>query len=341
MEERTRGRVRKEKEGRWSGGRPLLRRIVWYHEKLRSGGFTTAEASEAHDISERTLYRDMGYALTLGWDVEFCRSRRRWVLASGDAALPLLTLPEGEAVALLVAEEALRSFAGTPYAELLHRALEKIAGILDEPVSLDLEHAPLPRFTGPPARRVEPAQYLRLVEACRKRDRLEIVYQSPERDEVTTRAIEPYRMFYHAGDWYVAAYDHLRGMVRTFALGERIREVRETGERFEADPEWSFDQYMAQGFGLFQSGPVEEVALRFSRAVAPYLREKAWDETESKEELPDGGLVLRMRVPVNVGLLRFVLQYGAEVTVLEPERLRAQVRDEAERTAGSYSLQRG
>src|SRR5690349_9640485 len=89
-------------------GRPLLRRVLWYQGRLKGGGFTTAEACEAHEISERTVYRDMRYALTLQWDVEFCRARRRWVLASGKAELPLITLPEGEALALLVAEEALR-----------------------------------------------------------------------------------------------------------------------------------------------------------------------------------------------------------------------------------------
>lgn len=64
--------------------------------------------------------------------------------------------------------------------------------------------------------------------------------------------------------------------------------------------------------------------LRFSASVARYVREAAWNETEVKEELPEGGLLLRMRVPVNARLLRFVLQYGAEVEVLAPETLRRQ-----------------
>jgi predicted DNA-binding transcriptional regulator YafY len=67
------------------------------------------------------------------------------------------------------------------------------------------------------------------------------------------------------------------------------------------------------------------VALQFSPAVARFVREGTWSETETKEELPDGGLILRMRVPINVGLLRFVLQYGAEVEVLSPDTLRQQV----------------
>jgi predicted DNA-binding transcriptional regulator YafY len=43
-----------------------------------------------------------------------------------------------------------------------------------------------------------------------------------------------------------------------------------------------------------------------------------------------------MRVPVNIGLLRFVLQYGAEVEVLAPESLRSQVAETYRRAAAVY-----
>jgi hypothetical protein len=67
----------------WTPTRPLLRRLLWYQEHLASGrGFTAGEAWDGMEIHERTLYRDMDYvrADPLGWDVAFCRRRRRWVL---------------------------------------------------------------------------------------------------------------------------------------------------------------------------------------------------------------------------------------------------------------------
>lgn len=50
---------------------------------------------------------------------------------------------------------------------------------------------------------------------------LEITYHSFSRDEVSTRKIDPYHLWYHQGGLYVIAYDHLRGEVRIFAL-ERL-----------------------------------------------------------------------------------------------------------------------
>jgi predicted DNA-binding transcriptional regulator YafY len=317
--------------------RLLLRRLLRYREWLVSGrGFTMEQALAELEVCQRTVYRDMDYVRTLGWDVEFCRQRRQWILAREGAPLPLVTFREGEMVALLVAEQALQCYEGTPYAAALRSAFQKLLPLLDAPVSLDLSDAPMPRLAGPPARPVEARQFERLLQACQQRRRLEITYHSLARDEVNTRQIDPYRVVLFGGKQYLIAYDYLRQSFRTFALGERIRAIQELDVTYAPDPEFDVDRYLAEGFGIFHGGPVEEVALSFSAAVARYVREGAWSETETKEQRPDGSLVLRMRVPVNIGLLRFVLQYGAEVEVLAPESLRSQVAETHRKALGVY-----
>jgi predicted DNA-binding transcriptional regulator YafY len=310
----------------WTPNRMVLRRLLRYREWLVSGrGFTMEQAVEELEVCQRTVYRDMDYVRTLSWDVEFCRRRRRWVLATEGAPLPLVTLREGEMVALLVAEEALRCYEGTPYAAALRSAFEKLTPLLDAPVSLNLSRSPLPRMMEPHARPVERQVFEQLLGACQKCRRLEITYHSLSRDEVITRRIDPYQVVLFSGNQYLIAFDYLRDSFRTFALGDRMQSIQETGEEFTPDPDFDLDRYLSEGFGIFHGGPVEEVALQFSPAVARFVREGTWSETETKEELPDGGLILRMRVPINVGLLRFVLQYGAEVEVLSPDTLRQQV----------------
>ncbi len=313
-------------EGRWTPKRPVLRRILWYRERIvHHGGFTLAEALDALEIHERTFHRDMAYLRTLHWDLDFNRRTLRWETGDGLAPLPLATVGEGEMLALLVAEQALRSYAGTPYGELVHQALHKLIDFFDAPLTVDLNQPFVPVVGGPPVRRVQTQQYLRLFAACRECRRLELEYYSADRGEWTTRRVDPYRLWLYGGDPYLIAYDHRRGKPLTFALGERMRSIRDTGETFELDPEFDLDAFLASGFGLFQGGPVEDVVLHFSSRVAHFLNERAWHESESKTSLPHGGLELRMRVPVNIGLLRFILQYGPDVTVVEPASLRADV----------------
>ena len=52
----------------------MLRRVLWYRERLLGGGFRAAEALETHELHERTFHRDIAYLRTLDWDLHFCRS---------------------------------------------------------------------------------------------------------------------------------------------------------------------------------------------------------------------------------------------------------------------------
>ena len=64
-------------ESSWTPNRIVLRRLLRYREWLLAGrGFTMQQAVEELEVCQRTVYRDMDYVRTLGWDVEFCRRRR-------------------------------------------------------------------------------------------------------------------------------------------------------------------------------------------------------------------------------------------------------------------------
>jgi proteasome accessory factor B len=112
--------------------------------------------------------------------------------------------------------------------------------------------------------------------------------------------------------------------------------IRVTGETFGEDSALDVDQRLARGLGAFLDEPAEDVSLCFDREDAQRVRERVWHGTERKEDLPDGGLLLRLRVPVNSTLIRLVLGFGAGVEVLAPDRLRRQVADIHRRAAAAY-----
>jgi predicted DNA-binding transcriptional regulator YafY len=318
--------------------RPLLRRLLRYREWLVGGrGFTARQAVEELEVCERTVYRDIAYLRTLGWDVEFCRSRRRWLMAGEAAPLPLVSLREPEVMALLIAEEALRGCEAAPFAAALRTALEKLSPLLDTPVNPESTRRLVPRFVGPPARALPGGRIEHLLLACQNCKRLDISYFSLERNAVERRRVDPYRLVFYAGEAFLIGFDLEQDGFRTFALGQRMRVIDETGETFAPDADFDLERYLETGFQHFHGGKAEEVVLRFRATIAPYLKERIWHATEVKEDLPGGGLLLRMRVPINAGVLRFVLQYGAEVEVLAPEALRRQVAETHGRAIAAYA----
>jgi predicted DNA-binding transcriptional regulator YafY len=74
-----------------------------------------------------------------------------------------------------------------------------------------------------------------LTEACRAHRPAMIRYYSFDRDAVTTRVIEPYRVFAHEGAWYVRGHCRSAGHERTFRL-DRMTAAELTSETFAPPP---------------------------------------------------------------------------------------------------------
>jgi len=87
------------------------------------------------------------------------------------------------------------------------------------------------------------ASHLRLlVTAARRLERVEIEYAAVSRAQAERRAIDPYGMVHHAGEWYVVGFCHKRGDVRTFRL-DRIGALHTTTEKFEKPANFDLEAY--------------------------------------------------------------------------------------------------
>ena len=87
------------------------------------------------------------------------------------------------------------------------------------------------------------AAHLRaLVTAARRRERVEIEYAAVSRAQAERRPIDPYGIVHHAGEWYVVAYCHKRGDVRTFRI-DRIAALHTTGGTFETPAGFDLEAY--------------------------------------------------------------------------------------------------
>lgn len=74
---------------------------------------------------------------------------------------------------------------------------------------------------------------------------------------------------------------------------------------------------------------LEKVTVRFSKRIAPYIRETCWHSSQKITPQRDGGVLFEVEVsePKEVGW--WVLQWGAEAEVLKPESLREELRQTA------------
>jgi len=318
--------------------RPPLRRLLWAIQRLQSGKpLRATDIASEFEVNVRTAYRDLDF-LRDEWRVPFDWDAHKgtYTLTEPFASLPLVSLSQGELVAIYFAEKVLRQYRGTPFEADLASAFGKIQELLPEEVKVSPESldAYLSLDLGP-LHTPDAGVFRDILAAQRLRRRALVRYKSLSSGRTTDRRIHPYHVFNLRGNWYVAAWDENRKAVRDFAI-HRIRRVTATTEPYEVPRSFEFKKYMAEAFGIEKGGRAVEVSIRFAPRQARWIRERKWHRSARIQEEIGGGLVLRLKVAETSEVRRWVLQFGSEAEVLAPASFRRAVAQELAQAAGAY-----
>jgi predicted DNA-binding transcriptional regulator YafY len=178
-----------------NAARPLLRRLLALHGMLSRGEYPNAPSvARELEVSQRTVLRDLEFMRdSLHAPLVFCRRRNGYHYSEPGYELPLLRLTQGELMALFLAEGVLRQCQGTPFEADLRQAVEKLVAALPDEVGVTPSSVVAALSVTPTV--VTPhdvAVFAALAEAVAGRERLELAYWTPDRDEVTTRRVDPY-----------------------------------------------------------------------------------------------------------------------------------------------------
>ena len=325
--------ARKHGYGTAGRSRPPLQRMLRIHQAIQSGSYPNAAQLAAElEVSTKSIHRDLEFMRDrLELPLEFDYSRRGFRYTEEVNAFPTVQMTEGEVFALVVAEKALHQYRGTSFEKPLLSALRKMEESLPDTISLDL--ADLDRSISFRTR-AEPILDLgifdTLAKATTARQQLELTYRKPGQPQSEQRVVDPYHLANINGEWFLFAYDHLRHDIRTF-VPARIKAARPTGKRFERRQRFSLEDRLRDSFGV-QSGQGEfEVVIRFAPAVADYIREKRWHDSQRLRELRNGGLELQLKLSGLSEVERWVLSWGGNAQVVRPRQLAESVRRAAQR----------
>jgi len=157
-----------------------------------------------------------------------------------------------------------------------------------------------------------------LKEAARSRTRCRIRYLKPDDSEPGERQVDPYVVVYGSGKWYVIGHCHLRHEIRAFRV-DRVLAAGAMDVAFDVPSGFDPADYVSGG-RVFRSDAEEEVVVRYSEVVAPWVREHG-----PVEELGDGCVAVRFTTADPGWVVRHALQYGPEAEVVEPFDVREMV----------------
>lgn len=303
------------------------------HQLLQNGGYPNAtHFARELEVGTKTIHRDLAFMRDrLNLPLEFDAHRQGYHYTEDVNAFPTLQLTEGELVALVVAEKALQQYRGTTFEKPLLSALRKMEQSLPETVSVNLADV---NQTISFNTRAEPildlATFDTLAKATARHQQLEILYRKAGQREGTRRVVDPYHLANINGEWFLFAYDHLRGDVRTFAPA-RILELKLTAKTFKRPAKFSLEQRLRGSFGVHAGHGEHLVVLAFNSAAADYIREKKWHPSQEIRELAAGAVELRLKLTSLEEVARWVLSWAGNARVLQPRELAETVRAAAKR----------
>lgn len=286
------------------------------------------------ETSVRTIYRDIQALSEAGVPVMGAPGQGYSLMAG--YFLPPVMFTAEEAVALLIGTDFIEQRFDAGYGLKAQASRKKIESILPEPVRADASRVRKTMRLLAPGNKAtsgEEKDYVGMVrQAILEERKVEFHYvkkmSDSKSDRKSFRSAAPYGLAFLQGSWTLVAWCDLRQGIRHFRLS-RMKELRVLEERFEMPPDFDLEDYR----------PPDDRNLRVRILVNPEIADRVKETgnyyVETVEECEDGLLVsFRVRRPEEI--LQWVLGWGSNVVVLEPDSFRDRVRDEAEKMLKRY-----
>jgi proteasome accessory factor C len=171
-------------------------------------------------------------------------------------------------------------------------------------------------------------------QAIAERREIRFRYFTPNRGASEVRTVRPAELFSHRGQWYLSAFCLSRKDSRLFRL-DRALEPELTEARFEPD-ELAVDSSRAIPNPAVGAGGVR---VQLSQAAAPYVQERFGQDCRPCLEPwapgEPGGVEVTVAGDSMRWLTSWVLSFGGEARVLEPDAAREAVAAAARATLDS------
>jgi len=160
----------------------------------------------------------------------------------------------------------------------------------------------------------------RMVRAIREKRMVSFQYTADHGSHPVT--LEPYRVVYFSGFWYLIGNEPKTGILKRYAL-DKITDFRLSKGFFKAIP-GDLDHILNHSANIWFTGDANlEVTVLIDAEVSHYFkRRKMFPTQEIKEERPDGSIVVTFRVGNYEAIRNILKSWIPNIVVLAPEDFR-------------------
>jgi predicted DNA-binding transcriptional regulator YafY len=302
--------------------------------KARVLGVTVRALAAELEVSQKTIRRDLDLFRSVGFPLEEtvgAYNRKAWRLRP-TANQPPLSFTFEEAAALYLGRRSLEPLAGSALWQAAHQALRKVKAVLGT-TALDYidRFQDLFHFTtfGTSDYTSKGALLDKIMLGIEDRKAIHILYQSDRATEPAFRDVYPYDLTRHSGSLYLIAHDPQEDKTKTYKL-DRIEDVENSNFPFQRPKDFHTEAFLSSALGIYQGDRDRDITVKiqFAPAVARFVMEKRWHHSQKLTRQRDGSLIAEFRLSCTQEIKSWVLGFGRQAVVLQPESLQREIVDE-------------
>ncbi len=281
---------------------------IVYH-LLEKGKSTAPELAKKFEVSIRTIYRDLDTISAAGVPIYATQGRGGGIFIMSDFVLNKSLLSEQEKEQILMA---LQGISATEYNQT-DELLIKLGGLFQSKVTNWIEVDFSEWYKNTPNYNV----FNLIKNAIFNQNMITFSYFAQE-GNYSNRTVEPIKLIFKNKDWYLYGFCLLRNDFRFFKL-TRIKDLEISSDTFIREVKSSHEIET-----VIKNKNFIHAKLKFSPKVAFRVYDEFTDNVSKDNQ---GNLYVNIDLPDNETLFSYILSFGDNVEILEPDYLRHSMKE--------------
>lgn len=174
----------------------------------------------------------------------------------------------------------------------------------------------------------------RVMDAIAKGKWVEVSYNASNKGVINKFVCSLVKLFAYAGSIYAIAYIPHHDSHIALAL-QMIEDIVESKENLGKIPEFDFEQWSLNRFGVFFGRP-ENVLIKIKAEYAHYFVNRFWHQSQQFSYDSNGDLLLKLKVPLAKDFISWILSWGDAMTVIKPVELIKEINYKLNDTLKNY-----
>lgn len=284
---------------------------------LQKQNVTAKELADKFEVSTRTIYRDVETLSSAGIPIYMSRGKGGGISLLSDFVLDKAVMTDEERENIL---SSLRAVGAVDLSDE-SKTLQKFSSLFGESYADWIEVD----FSSWSNCNDETAVFQTLKTAIFRKKA--VMYQySNVKGEQSTRKVEPLKLCFKGGAWYLYGYCKDRLDYRFFKL-RRIKKLEITGDMVE---------HKAPERVLTTENYFNEEYVRLKLRLSSEMAYRVYEEFGRYEKQTDGSFIAEIDYPKGEWIFYYILTFGKYCEVLEPENIRREVKSQLQDMINFY-----